>query len=99
MDPDPFGDVLARWVLEPVDFVQVPMIELVVDRLECLSDVGEVRHPTLIWIDWATNMYLDTIRVAMQAGALVVCWHTGQTMRSLESELLEDLHQGIPRNL
>ena len=43
--PDPRGEVLARRVLEPLDLVEVVVVELVEQRLERGLDVAEVHDP------------------------------------------------------
>lgn len=49
--PYPACQVFAGWIGKPIDFVQIVMIKLVVERLEGLFDVAEVHDPAGLWIN------------------------------------------------
>lgn len=51
--PDPVRQHLGGRVLEAVDFVQAVVVELVVDGLLGLFEIGEVDHPTGLFVDLA----------------------------------------------
>ena len=91
--PDPAREVLAGRVLEPLDLVQVVVVELGVERLEGGLDLGEVHEPAELLVHLAAHVQRDLEGVPVQAGALVVRRDHGQPVRGLERELLEDLHR------
>src|SRR5690349_20369513 len=49
--PDPSRQDFARWIFEPVDLVEVVVIQLRADRLEGRFQVREVNHPPEQWVD------------------------------------------------
>ena len=90
--PDPARQILAGGVLQPLDFVQVMMIELLIDRLEDAGQIGEVHDPACLLRHRAGDMNLDAKRMAMQAPAFVALRHVRQVVRRLDSEDLEYFH-------
>src|SRR5205823_4328651 len=62
--PDPAGDILARRVLEPVEIVEVSVIELIMQRSESPLEVREVHHPAMSWLDGTANVDFDPVGMA-----------------------------------
>src|SRR5690606_12095935 len=92
--PDPLREDLARRVLEAGDLVQVPMIELLPERLPDVVDDAEVDEPSRLRIDGASDGELDLERVAVEAPALVTIRHVRQEVGRLEAEFVDqsDVH-------
>src|SRR5215210_3154368 len=44
--PNPGGEDFARRILKPGNFVEIPMIELVMERSPRTSEIGKVTHPS-----------------------------------------------------
>ena len=71
------------------------MIELVVKRSERYFDVGEIDDPARRRIDLSADVNLDSEAMTMQSMAFVIGRHEWKPVCRLESELLEDLREGI----
>src|SRR5712691_2212533 len=97
--PDPAGEVLAGGVFQVVDFVEVVVVELVVQWLERGFDVGEVEYHAGVGVDGAVDVDFDVVGVSVQSPALVPFGEVRQPVSGLEAELAEDVHHGIPRYL
>ena len=72
------------------------MVDLVVKRLECRLELGEIHDPAEMRIRLAGHMQLDPERMAVHARAFVPVWHVGQPVRGLDGEDLEDVHDRHP---
>lgn len=57
--PDPDGQMLAGWILETRDLVEVVVVELVIQGLERGLEVGEVHHPASLHIEVSGDMDLN----------------------------------------
>lgn len=90
--PHPLREVLTGRVLQSLDFIEVVMIEPIVDRLEDLLQVRKVHDPTSGFRHLTLDVDLNTERVAVQTPALVPLGHVGQSVRGLECEFFEDFH-------
>src|SRR5262249_557665 len=90
---------LAGRVLQSGDLIQVVVIELVADRRAGLAEVAEVHYPAAGGPDRAADVHLHPVGVPVQPLALMPGGDVRQPVGSLEGELAEDLHQGIPRYL
>ena len=69
--PNPTRKVFARWILQSLHFVQVTVVDLVLNCLEGSLDVGEVDNPTTLWVDRTSNVNFDLEAMAMQAATFV----------------------------
>jgi len=54
--PDPLRQVFTGWVFQPLNLVQIVVIQLVVQWLECRSEIGEIHNPTLRLTNLPTDM-------------------------------------------
>src|SRR5690606_26069767 len=68
------------------------MIELIVDRLEDLLDLGEVANPSGMRVDLSLDVNADLERMAVETPALVTLGYVRQAMGGLEDEFLEQFH-------
>src|SRR3546814_3900259 len=82
----------AGRVLQPLDFVEVVVVELLVQRPERGLDVAEVHHPAAVGARLAGDMQLDHERMPVQPRALVARRHVRQPVRGFDGEGLEDVH-------
>lgn len=90
--PDPARQVFAGRVFEPRYLIQITMIELLEQRLERATDIGEVLHPTESRIRWSGHIRLDTKRMSVQPITLVVHRQMGQSVCRFDGEELENFH-------
>lgn len=90
--PDPFRNVLAGRVVQPIDFIQIIMVKLVIERLENGLEFGEIANPASVWIDLATDVDGGLEGVTMQATTLMPCWDMGKAVCCFKSELFENFH-------
>ena len=84
--PDPNRYMLAGRRVEALDVVQVPVIERVVNRLECSGNLIEIDDPSVLLVELPLYEHLDSPRVAMQARALAALGCSMQLMGRLEGE-------------
>src|SRR5579864_8392472 len=90
--PDPPGDDLARRVAQPLDLVEVVVVEHVEQRLHGVRQLGVVADPAGRFGDRPVHVHRDPVGVAVQPAALVVGRDVREPVGRLEAELLEDLH-------
>ena len=95
--PDPAGENLAGRIFQALYIVEVVMIQLIVKRSKRLFKIGEIHHPAHRRIDLARYVDFDTKRMPMQLRALMPRRHIGQSVRRLDLEYLEYLHDRRPR--
>jgi hypothetical protein len=88
----PAREILAGRVIETRYFVQVTMIELLVQRLERGLDVGKIHHPAQPCVHRAAHVEFDPERVPVHSRALVPGRYVWQPVRRLEREGLEYIH-------
>lgn len=69
--PDPDRQALAGGVFQSLDFVEVMVVQAVVDRLESGLDVAEIHDPAGLGAGFAADMQLDAKRMAVQARAFM----------------------------
>jgi hypothetical protein len=55
MKPNPPRDVLARWIFQAGDFVQIEVIEAIENRLKGSFNVSEIHYPAEMLIDWSID--------------------------------------------
>src|SRR6185312_12960810 len=92
--PDPARQHLAGRILQPLDVVEVVMVELLVEWLERRLQVRKVHDPAQLRIRLAGHVDLDAEGMAMQARALVAGRDVGKTVGGFEGEGFEDVHGG-----
>src|SRR5205085_3955752 len=90
--PDPLREPLAGRIVEPLDLVQIAMVELVEQWLEGGLHVCEVHHPPEPRVDRSGDVNLDLERMPMHARALVSVRHVRQPMRRLDLKNAEEFH-------
>lgn len=96
-NPYPAREILAGGVFQPLDLVQIVMIELVEDRFKCLADIAKILHPSLGCADLTGDMYLDVERVPVQTRAFMGLGQVRQSMCSLDGKNLEYVHVSQPQ--
>ena len=101
--PNPTRQHLARRVLETWDFVQIVMIELVVQRLPNLIKIAKINEPTGLRVGVADDRELDLERMTMETCTFVPLWDLRQAMRRLETKLVNQSHpmhdaRNLPRS-
>src|SRR5262249_9428432 len=101
--PDPACEIFACRVRKARHLIQEVVVEDLVNWLERALYLGEVRNPTGVRVDLASDVNFAAERVSVEARALVIAWNVRQPMRCFERELLEDLRDvsphGIPSTL
>jgi hypothetical protein len=90
--PDPDGDVLARWIIQTFDFIQIMMIEHVVIGRKCGLDVCEVDNPPCRRIDLSRDVDLRREGVTVESSAFVAFGDVRQPVCRFKNELFEYLH-------
>jgi hypothetical protein len=75
--PDPTGDVLAGWIFQTFDLIQVPVVNTILDRSKRRLYIREIHDPTMMLVKRSFNVYLNAKTVAMEATAFM----TGRHMR------------------
>ena len=90
--PDPLGDDFAGRVFQTRYFVQVVMIELLVQWLEDRFDLRKIANPAGVGVDLAFNVDGNAERMAMQPSTFMPFRHMGKTVGSLENKLFEQFH-------
>lgn len=92
---DPARQHFAGGVLQPIDVVEVVMIELVIDRREGRLHVGEVHDPAQRRIRLARYVDLDTEGMPVQSRAFMAQRHVRESMGRFDVEDFEDMHGAI----
>ena len=59
--PDPLGENFASWVLEPLHFVQVVMVETSQQWFDRTREVGEVAYPARLLSDRRLQMHCESV--------------------------------------
>src|ERR1700730_8862712 len=93
--PDPDRDIFRRGVFEPLDIVQITMVELVEQGLEGRLDREKIRDKAGGGIDGTLKPQFHAIGMPVQPAAPVPFGHIRQKARRLETERLRDLHKWI----
>jgi hypothetical protein len=84
--PDPDGDILAGWVFELRDFVEVVVIQLFPQGPESRRDFGVIDQPAEIRVAGPGHGDFGLETVAMEPAAFVVGGQLGQQVGGLELE-------------
>ncbi len=90
--PYPSSKILTGSVLEPINFIQVMMIELLAKGFVRFGDFGIVDEPTGLRIDLAAHGYFASEGMAVQPKALMTFRHIRQAMRCLKSKLFHQIY-------
>ena len=91
--------MFAGRVIQPLDLIQIMMIELFVERLKDPGDIRKVHDPTRLLLDRSRDVNLDPERMAMQSPAFVVFRDIRQKVRRFNGKNLEYFHGNrIKRN-
>jgi len=85
--------MLAGRIFQFLDFVQVMMIQLFIERLERTAKIGEIHDPTGLILYRTGDVNLDPERMAVQAPAFVILRHVRKAVRGFEREDLEYIHE------
>ena len=97
MIEDPAGQVLAGWVSETIDFVQIIVVQPLHERLGGAFDVAIIDQVALLWIDFALYDDIESEGVAMEPAALVAGGEGGKIVGRLKMKLLDqpNFHRGL----
>jgi len=90
--PDPAGDLFAGRVLEAGNFVEITMVQRLVNWPASRFDVGEIHYPAGLGPDRAFDPHRDLKGMAVQAPAFVFRRDIGQVMGGLKAEGAEYFH-------
>jgi len=85
--------MLAGGIFQSLDFVQVMMIQLFIERLKRAAQIGKIHDPTGV-IRYRTgdvNLYAE--RMAVQTPAFVILRHVRKAVRGFDGEDLEYFHE------
>lgn len=93
--PDPYRQSFAGGVVEPVDVIEIVVVETVVKRLERRLDIGEIHHPAGVRIEFSADVQFDPERMSVQTRAFMAGRNIGKPMRGFEGEDLEDVHDRL----
>ena len=93
--PDPDRDIFRRGVFEPLDIVQIAMVEPFEQRLEDGLDREEIGNKAGGAIDKTLKPQFHAIGMPVQPVAPVPFGNIRQKVRRLETEGLRDLHEWI----
>ena len=88
--PYPARNVFAGRIFEPWDFIQIVVIELIVQRRERCFYIGEIEHPPRIDARLAAHIDAHVKAVPMQARAFMAGRHIGQSVRGFEMKFFID---------
>ena len=91
--PDPDRDIFRGGIFEPIDIVQIMMVEPLKQGFEGGLDRKEIGDKAGDRIDRALEPQFHAIGVPVQPAAAVFFGDIRQNMRRLETEGLRDLHR------
>jgi hypothetical protein len=90
--PDPDRDIFGRGVFEPLDIVQITMVEPLKQRFAGGLDREKIGNKAGDGIDRTLQPQFHPIGVPVQSAAAVSGGDIRQQVRRLETEGLRDLH-------
>ena len=91
--------MFAGRVSQPLDLIQIMMVDLFIERLKGPDDIRKVHDPTRLLLDRSRDVNLDPERMAMQPPAFVVFRDIRQKVRRFNGKNLEYFHGNrIKRN-
>ena len=90
--PDPLGENFAGRILQSRNFIEIIMVQLLIEWLEDGFYLGEITNPAGIWIDFTLDIDRNAKRVAMQTPAFVTVRDVRESMGGLEDKLFEQFH-------
>jgi hypothetical protein len=91
--PDPNRNIFRRRIFETCDVVQILMVELLKQRLECSFNGEEIGHKARHRIDRPFEPKFHAIRMTVQAPAAMAFAGIGQFVRRLETKCLRDFQR------
>ncbi len=86
--PEPRGHVFNRRIIQPRDFVEIGVIELLDERLHRRADLGVIVKPAGRWIDGAFHRNLDFETVPVHPPALVALGRIRQRLGRFKIKIL-----------
>ena len=87
LDPEPFAHVLDGGIFQPLDFVEIAVVELFHQRFHRLADFGVIVNPARLGVALAFHRNLQLEAVAVHLLAFVTSRGLGQRLRGLEIEI------------
>ena len=85
--------ILAGWILQTFDLVQIMMIKLIVKRLEGPGNLGEIHDPSRLLLYWSTHMNFDPEGMPMQPPAFMLLRNVRQLMCRFDGKELIYFHK------
>jgi len=89
--PNPPGKILAGRILEPVNLVQIIVVQPLMQRFECVRDLGIVDEPTCLRVNLSAHRDFTSERMPVQTRTLMILGHEGQAVRGLKGELFDQV--------
>ena len=90
--PNPPAKIFAGGIEQALDFVQIMVVQLLVDRLEYRSQVGKVHYPTGLIFNLPPDPNLNAEGMAVKTSTFVACRHVGQAVSRLTDEDFRDFY-------
>ncbi len=90
MFPEPGSHVFNRWIFQPLDLVEVAVVQLVHQRLHGTADLGMIVNPADGRVHLPFNGNLDLKAVTVHFSALVFTRQLGERLGGFETEVFDD---------
>ncbi len=74
------------------------VVQLIIDRLECGTNISEVHDPAGIIRYWASHADVNAEGVPMETAALMPLWHIWQAVCGFASEYFEYVQPSLLRH-
>jgi len=93
--PYPARKILAGRILQTRHLVEIAVIELVEQRRERGTEIGEIHDPAELGVQWSAHVHLDAERMSVQTRAFVPRRHIRKSMRGFDPEGFGNIHPTI----
>jgi hypothetical protein len=90
--PNPNRDVLARWIFQTGNFIEIKVVEFFPEWLECGLHISVVHHPAELCVARAFDGDFDFETVAMKTAALMGLMQIWEQVRRFELECFSKFH-------
>ena len=93
--PDPTGEVFARGIFQPLDLIEIMMVESFAKRMPRLEQIVKINGPTRVRVHGTSHGDLHAKTVTVQARALVPGRDLRQAVSGFKTELMgeADIHR------
>ena len=92
MLPDPDRQVFASGIVQPLDIIEVMVIELIIDRGKSGFNVAKVHNPTSLLPHRTLDGHCHEKGMAVETRAFVSLRNIRQAMCRLDTKLFVNLH-------